>query len=317
MINGNSVICEFGKETTYGTAATPKQRVEFSSEGFKWIPNKKDEGLLTGGLTDGKVETMSIKTEGSISTIAKPETVGYFLKGTLGVEAAITQNETTKKYLHSFTAVGNEEADVLPSYTFVLDRKAGVFAYTGVKMNTLSFNAAAEDRLKIDVSMNGKEETTGTIDKKLLAEANKSFKFHQGKIYINDAEIADITSIKFEYNNNLDVSTQTTSTGKYFKEPTQGKREVKVDLEAVYSSSTESLRTQLYKTDDVFSMKVDFTDDSKNTLTITLPACQVSSMENATASGADTMKQSISAKAVDNSTNLVLIELQNDVATAY
>ena len=85
ILNGNSLILQLGKEDTYGTAATPTNQVRVSSESLKPVYNKVDEGLLTGGRGASRKEIMSLKTEGDISTLARPDEVGLFYRAALGV----------------------------------------------------------------------------------------------------------------------------------------------------------------------------------------------------------------------------------------
>lgn len=317
MINGNSQIVEIGKEGTYGTAIAPTVRVAVSKASFKPSYNKKEEGLLTGGIGKGLSETMSIKTAGSISTLAKPESVGYFLKGLFGVEAVSEKDAETNLYTHTFTPIGNSESDVLPSYTYTLDRKTAVYNYTGCKIDSISFSAAAEDRLNFDVTLVGKDEATGiAINSTLTAEDNRAFKFHQAKVYINNAEFADVDSIKFDYKNNLDSSIQTTSTGLYYAEATQGTREATADIECIYSTASEVYRNNQFKEDTTLKLVIEFTDSNSNVLRFTLPVAQITSMDVPDISDG-TAKQSLTLTAIDNSTALAKAELLNTISTAY
>ena len=43
------------------------------------MPTRKEEGLLTGGVGKGREYIMGIKTEGEISTLARPDEVPYWL----------------------------------------------------------------------------------------------------------------------------------------------------------------------------------------------------------------------------------------------
>ena len=118
MVNGNGVKVTFAQEAEYGKYIAGKVRVAVYSEGFKYSANKKDEGLLTGGVGKSMVETMSIHTEGDIATLAKPRTIGFFLAGVFGAEKVDTAN-TDGKIKHTFTPIGNKETDMLPSYSFL------------------------------------------------------------------------------------------------------------------------------------------------------------------------------------------------------
>ena len=317
ILNGNSLILQLGKENTYGTAVTPTNQVRVSSESLKPVYNKVDEGLLTGGRGASRKEIMSLKTEGDISTLARPDEVGLFFKAALGVESV----EGNK---HTFTALGTALSNSLPSLTAICDRKVDKFVYKGLKINSLSFSAAPEDYLKLDVSFVGREEATGGSLATLTPSSLKSFKFRHGKVRLAGTEVADITNINFTYNNNLDAETQTTSTGLYFKEPEPGKREITTELEMLYTTGTEAYRTSYYKTDTQVGIELEFVSDETfgegNTpysLKIIIP-CNQCSDASANMTGADSTKQTMNFEAVDNLTDeLITVELVNNKTEAY
>ena len=318
MVNGNGVKVTFAQEEEYGKYKIGNVRVAVSSEGFKYSANKKDEGLLTGGVGKSMVETMSLHTEGDIATLAKPRTIGYFLAGVFGVESVDTAS-TDGKYKHTFTPIGNKETDLLPSYCFTIDRGVNIQSYTGVKFASISFSAAAEDRLNLTLSTSGREEKQdGQINDALKVENSKAFKFHQASVKMDGEKVADITSINFDYNNNLDTSLYTTDTGLYAKEPKQGARECTAKFEALYTAKTEAIRNGKFKTDAIVSLEIEFTDSENNRLIFRIPTAQVSEMETPTAGGAETMKTSLTVSAVDDlEHNYVEVELFNDIDGSY
>jgi hypothetical protein len=317
MITGNSVILQCAKETTFGTVpAAMTAAVHFTSADFKPTITKKDEGLLTGGKIGSQQETMSIKSSGSISALAKPETVGIFLKGALGVETVGEQDATTKKYKHTFTPLGTGENDFLPSFSFVLDRKAAVKSYPGMTIDSITMSAASEDYLKVDATLVGQDEDDGAVTSGLVAETAKAMKFRQGKAYIGSTEIADVTSMKFEYKNSVS-SLQTTSTGVHFTQPQPGTREITSEIELVYSTVAENLRKTWYRTDDILSLKLEFDDETGDKLSITIPAAQITAYDPPAVSGKDAMKQSFTATAVSSAAEPVTIDLYNDRSAEY
>lgn len=312
-VNGNSVIFTIGKETEYGKPVEAEKRFEVSTESFKYVANKTEEGLLTGRIGGGMVETMSVKSDGSFSTLAKPESVGYFLKGVFGQETLEAGETDELKSVHTFTPIGNKETDLLPSYTFTIDRGLQkAFVYSGVVFDSVSFSAAAEDRLKLDLTCVGQKETkTDSLSEtNLKAEKAKSFKFHQGTVKMNDSKIADITSISFEYKNNTS-NYQSTDTGLYFSRSVPGKRECSATFEATYTNEIEKIREDKFKTDDIISIEVSFEDENGNEIKFIIPNGQIQSMENPTATGADLLKQSITVQAVDLDDPFVKVELSN------
>jgi hypothetical protein len=316
LITGNNAVLQLGTETSYGTVAVMSDVVRFSSADFKPVYNKKDDGLLTGKLIGSGKETMSVKTGGNLSTLAKPKTTGIFLKGAFGVEKLGAQDETTKKYPHTFTLAGNGETDYLPSFTATVDKKAGIFSYNGLVIDSLNMSAAAEDYLKLDIVFVGKDEETGTLAKNLTVETAKAFKFRGGKAYIENTEVADVTSMKYEHKNNT-KSAQTTSTGLYFSQPQQGTREITSEIEIVYSSATEALRGNWWKKDNTFAFRLNFADDDGNTLSLEILAAQVTACDPPAMSGTDELKQSVSVQAVAGDSEPVTAVLTNDKAEAY
>ena len=318
-VNGNSVIFTVGKETEYGKSVEPEKRFEVSSESFKYVANKTEEGLLTGRIGGGMVETMSVKADGSFSTLAKPESVGYFLKGVFGVETKQEGEAGNLKYKHTFTPIGNKETDLLPSYTFTIDRGLNKsFCYSGVVFDSVSFSAAAEDRLKLDITCVGQKELKkdSLSNTGLTAEKAKSFKFHQGTVKMNGSKLADITSISFEYKNNTS-NYQSTDTGLYFSRSVQGKRECSATVEATYTNDIEKIREEKFKSDDIVRIETSFEDNEGNIISFIIPNGQIQSMENPTSTGTDLLKQSITVQAVDLETPFVEVDLFNDYPNEY
>ncbi len=319
MVNGNSVVVEFAQETKFGEKAEPTQRIAVSSESLAYSANKTEEGLLTGGVGKAMVETMSLHTEGDISTLAKPTSVGFILGGLLGTEEVASEADENQKYKHTFKAIGNKESDSLPSFSFTVNRGIDTQVYTGTKFNSVSFSAAAEDRLSLTLSVVGKnEEQNGTLKDNLKPESEKAFKFHQASVSMDSAKIADITSIQFDYNNNLDSSVFTTDTGLYCKEMECGTREITAQFEALYTTATEQIRNQKFKTDAIVSIKIEFKDDDNNSLVFSIPKAQITEMATPTATGAETMKTNLTVSAIDDLTNdYVVIELTNAKSEKY
>lgn len=321
MINGNSVIAQLGKETTYGTGVSATKQMKISSESLKAVYNKIDEGLATGGRGMGLKATMGIGVEGSESTLFRPD-MGYLLAGVLGVEDV---EESGDGKLHTITAIESSETAHLPSWTMYVDRKVGKFKYTGCKINALTLSASAGDYLKCDFDVVGKEETdNATLNTSLTPSSLKAFKFAQAKMYkiVDSVEtaIADIESISLAINNNCDAQVQTTETGDYYKEPEVGTRDIQLTCSAIYSAGTESFRKAFYKSDATCGVKIEFISDEKvgtdpYKLTITLPCVQMSDAD-ANMSGLDTLKQNMTLNVVDNLTDeLIKVELfNNDVA---
>lgn len=323
MINGNSLVVQFGKETSYGTVATPQRQIKLANESFKASYNRKDEGLLTGGKAGSKKEIMSLKSEGSVSTLARPDDVGMFLSAGLGVEAEVEELGGSA-FKHTFTAIGTEETDSLPSLTAFVDRKVDVFSYNGLKIDSLSFSCSPEDYLKLDISFVGKQEGyKATIDDGLHTSPLKAFKFKNGKVKIGDTVIADITSIKLDYQNALDSSIYTTGSGLYCIEPQAGTRAIKTDVEMLYTKESEGLRRKYYNADADVALELTFTSDDEvedgvpYSLKFIIP-CNQCPDATANFGSAETIKQTMSFEAVENGTDeLITVELVNGFENKY
>lgn len=321
MVNGNNARVQLGKETTYSTVATPTTQIKVSNEGFKYVPDKKDEGLLTGGKSIGKKFTMSKKVEGSFATIARPDDVGLLLGLALGVEAAPVINGTLG-YDHVFTAIGSSETDYLPSVTAFVDRIVEQYSYDGLVLDGLSFDASPGDFLKLDCKFIGKKELNNATLASLSPSPLKAFKFADASVKLDSTTLASVTSIKFDYQNKVE-SLQTSDTGEYFSQPKQGAREITSDLEVIYSTASDTIYNTKFKNDDIVSLEITFTSDEEieaglnYELVVSIPNMQINEC-SANVGGADTIKQSMKLSAIEDGADpLITVTLTNARATKY
>ena len=325
MANGNSAKLQFALEQSYAQEIAPvtTHQVRFSSEGFKWTPTRKEEGLLTGGVGKGREYIMGIKTEGDISTTVRPDEAPYWLGLALGKEEEPEYEDDM--YLHFFKPI--TDADILagmqhPSAYFVVDRGVEVKGYSGCKVESLSFSASAEDYLTVNMKIVGKEEIVAETNTLISPSPLKPYRFSGGQVIFNkksDDEIvvADVTSVKFDYSNGLDTNTQTTSTGIYYKEPLPGAREVKVELEVLYSAESAGFRDLYLKSEATFRVDLRFYSSEELIegepyyLALKMNNC-VMTDSNANVGGADRLKQTMSLTAIEaNSKALMKVEFNN------
>lgn len=292
QISGNSVVFQIGSESTYGNSAAGSEQIRISSESFKPTYNKVAEGLATGGKGNGKVQTMGIQAGGSFATLLRPD-MGSLLKCLLGVETT----EVGKKV---YTAIGNGLTEHLPSFTAYVDRIVDVFAYPGTKINTATISASAGNYVTFDAECTSRSEEEGaSLTPSLVPSAEKAFVFASGSVKVNGTKLADVRSFSLAYNNNLAADTQTTDTGDYYMEPECGTREITGDISMVYAEGAEDFRKDFYKTDDTFSLELKLTSGEKS-LTITIPAVQVTDATANMGSPTDFLNQSVSWSAVEN-----------------
>ena len=312
--SGNLVTFQIGKESSYGAKAIPTQQIAISSESLKPIYNKVDEGLATGGRGEGKSQTMGRRASGNISTLMRPD-MGLILELVCGNKSA---EGTEAPYTHTYTA--SSPMTYRPSATLVVDRGAGVYAYVGAKINSISLSAAAGDYAKIDLEFNAKNQEEG-IKASLTKSERKAFRFAGAKMKIGNAEVADITSIKINWNNNDDVETQTTGTRENYLEPQHGVRQISIDTEQVWNAQAKSMIEEFYETDNTAAIEASFIsdekmDDSDNTpyqMKVLIPCAQCTDAAANMGSPTEFMKQTMSWKAIDNlNDELCSITLIND-----
>jgi hypothetical protein len=318
MISGGQTILQAAKDVYSGdvptAAASGFRQIRFSSVSMDYVPSKNQENVLTGNIGKPRFDTMGVKAEGSISTLARPDDLGFFLYMLLGKQELINTD------VFKFTPA----KDLLPSFTLKLDKGAGVYTYPGCILNSMAFSAQPGDYLSVELDVKGCDETyaSGALTP-VAPSAQRAFKFHQGKVYYGSTELSDVTSIKLSYINNVEHTIQTTSTGLHYKRPTPNTREINTDLECLYSAASETFRQSYFKGDAVFSLKLEFLTDEGasgdlHKLTVEVPNVQVSSC-SVPVSGDGAVKQSLSASAIDlgGTASLVTFLLDNGLTALY
>jgi hypothetical protein len=320
MISGTQTILQVAKDTYSGdvpaAATSGFRQVRFSSVSMDYVPSKNQENVLTGNIGKARYDTMGIKAEGSIATLARPDDLGFFLYMLLGKQELIDTD------VFKFTPVKS----LLPSFTLKLDKGAGIYTYPGCILNSMSFSAQPEDYLNIDLDIKGYDETYASGALTAIAPSTqRAFKFNQGKVYYGSSsvELADVTSIKLSYNNNVENTIQTTSTGIHYKRPTPNTREINTDLECLYSPDSETFRQTYFKGDAIFSLKLVFQTDEGTSgdlhvLTVEIPNVQVVSC-SVPISDDKAIKQSLSATAIDlgGTASLITFLLDNGLTGLY
>jgi hypothetical protein len=278
-----------------------------------YVPTKAQENVLTGNIGQARFDTLGIKAEGAMSTLARPDDLGFFLYMALGSQALIESDV--------FRFTPNKTA--LPSFTIKIDKGAGVYTYPGCVINQLSFSAQPEDYLSLELDIKGYDEnfSPGSLAP-IQPSTQRAFKFHQGKVYAGGVELADITSISLTYNNSVENTIQTTSTEKHYKRPGPNTRIITVDLECLYSAASETFRQSYFKTDTMFALKLDFQTDEGtpgdlHRLTVEIPNSQVTSCSVPISDG-NSIKQSMSMTAIDmGSDDLIVFLLDNGLDVLY
>ena len=318
MIKGNVAKLYFGKETEYASKANPSFKIKFASEDFKEEYEKKAEGLLTGSKISGRSYTMGIKGSGKVSTLARPDELGHFLRVLFGDytnEGLVESGDYAGKYKHVFELV--DGASALPTLTAWVDRGAKKYSYVGLTAAELELAASPGDFLKLDVTFNLKNENEETtITEALSYSTNKPLRFYHGKVKVEGVEVADITDMKYNHKNNAELKLQTTDTGIYYKQPAIGEREITLSFEALYAVASEAIKNSYFKTDDVIALELIFKNEDNDAAILTVPFAQITEYSGGTATGPDEMKVNYTVKAVDGETEPSLT-LYNTRITDY
>lgn len=314
IISGQDSKLEIGIGDTWGQTAEPTCALEFLSEDLKFIPVYKSEDALVGGKTTGRMDIVGKKVEGGISFLAKPVSIGYMLGAAFGTEAAVSATaggDTTigdTAFDHVFTPVAGGSSSDLPWFIAVVDRKVNTFGYKGLKIDTFDMSAEKQDYVRCTVSCVGYDEDDGdTISGDTLSTLH-AFQFSQGVVKVGtdgaESTYADVTSVKFSYKNNLEKDLFTMSTGLYAAEPQPQAREITVDVEVLYSASTDSTRSTYFKTGTACSMIVTFTSTEKvdnavyYSLKLDMPNCYITDA-SPNVGGPERIKQTLVVKATE------------------
>ena len=116
-----------------------------TGETIKVTVNKGDEGNLLAEKTRGQADVMSVKVDGGLSTILRPEFADWVFEAVMG-------SKTGNVYT---LAAPNTE---LPVSTVVLSRGGIVKTYTDVTIKSIKISAAAQDYVKVDIDIIGVKE---------------------------------------------------------------------------------------------------------------------------------------------------------------
>jgi len=268
------------------------------------------------------MDIMSIKTSGDISFMVKPDAIGELLAAALGEEATVSE-ASSGVFEHTFTPVaGGSNADLL-ALTVVVDRKVNIFQYISQKINELTLEGDAQDYLRGSISLIGYDEDVIGSMASVSGSSLKALKFSDGAVTIDGSSFADITSFSVGYNNNLDDDLFTINSGQNMVEPQPQSREVTGDMEVLYSTDADEIRSSVFKTGDTMSAVLTFTSDdeivtgSNYELKIEMPLCYITDA-SANVGGPERIRQSMSFTATESeATEAITITLTNGRAAAY
>ena len=132
---GTGSVCQAGLQSAWGTPVAPDTLINMTGESIKTTVEKGDEGNLLASKTRNQADVMSVKVDGSVSSILRPEFADWVLEAALG-----GKNDNV------YTLVPpNTE---LPVSTIVLSRGGIVKTFPDVTVKSIKIAAAAQDYVR-------------------------------------------------------------------------------------------------------------------------------------------------------------------------
>lgn len=321
IVSGQGTSVQIGKESTWGTKATPTVALNFTSEDFRLIVDKAADDALIGATTDREMDIVKESVDWSLAVNAKPDNVGMLISAALGAEASpAAETGSSGVYKHVITPVGIGASVSLPSLTAVVNRIIATKAYTGLKVNTLRISAKSGDYVRMELSGKGKAEDAGSSVASLKVPALKNFRFVGAKFTFDGTDFGDVLSCDIEHVNNLDDGEQTSGSGLYGSETQPQKRETTVTLETFFNSASNTVRDNKYKVDSTATFVAKYESPSEATIgtpysmEISIPLLVVTECHPVVA-GPEKMKVTIAGRALESDTekaiSITLIDKSN------
>jgi len=304
VISGNNATLQAGAQSNWSTAVAPTLQVEFTSESLNYMPMYMESDALTGARTTDRMDISGIKTEGGFDIIVNPDNIGLFLAALMGAEADAAAVDSSAVYDHVFTPMSANVSSSLPKLTIVVDRIVGVVGYTGVKLDSMSLSAQTQDYLRASFTSRGYDEESDTLNSGLSASTKRPFQFVDGSLQIDSSDYADVTSFTLDYSNNLENDLFTLNGSNKMQEIEPQKRDITFSLDTLYSSATDTTRTNKFKGGATASLTLTFTSTEDvltgkpYTLTIEAPNCYITEA-NPNVGGPDRITMSMSMRAVE------------------
>ena len=81
---GTGSVCQAGLQSAWGTPVVPDTLINMTGESIKTTVEKGDEGNLLASKTRNQADVMSVKVDGSVSSILRPEFADWVLEAALG-----------------------------------------------------------------------------------------------------------------------------------------------------------------------------------------------------------------------------------------
>lgn len=246
---GSGSVCQAGLQAAWGTSVAPSNLVNMTSESINVTAEKTDEGNLLASKTANQRDLMSIKVDGSISTVLRPEFADWLFEAAMG-----SKSGAASPYTFTLQNPNND----LPVSTFVLSRGGIVKTYPDVTIKSLKISAAAQDYVKVDIDIAGVKELsagdTGAQTVQTLSFTLPSYRCTQATLLYGaggTAKASLVNSLSVEscditIDNGVEDAPSTYGSGLYSERPVVGLRSVSVDFSIPYSDAMDTFRKTYY-----------------------------------------------------------------------
>lgn len=276
--SGNNSQFQIGKETTWGTqvATTVLSYVlPFLSESLHETHNVVESEALVGAVTTPYFSIIGRKVEGDLKVQIHPDNFGLLCFAAMGAEAAVT-TVTTGVYAHAFTAASGTTS--LGHLTGVVDKKADVFVYTSLKVDSMVLETDPAALLMGTFTLRGMKEQRDqdtsspgpavTLSTTLTLTTIGPYDFTDMKMYTGTAGstattgLANGTKMTFTYANNLENDLFVADGTEFMAEIDYQKRDITFDVEMLYDAASNTMRESYFKTGTKMSFQIQFVSPS-------------------------------------------------------
>jgi len=166
IISGQDTRLQIGLADTWKQATKTKQRVPYTTEGFKGTPNYKASDALVGASGITSMAIMSFTADGSFSTYVPVDLFKLLMFAALGAEAA--QVSSGSQWKHKITPISSGLCANLPSLTVEIDRILERALYPNFKITDWKLSASAEDYVMLEVNGPAFKEDLQTVLAKFI-----------------------------------------------------------------------------------------------------------------------------------------------------
>lgn len=320
--SGQDAAIQIGLQSDFSTIVAPTKKLEFTSENLKLNRKPVSSNALVGGITVNRVDYMSEMVDGSVNGIVHPDNIGLLLSAAFGAESAVSALGSGV-YTHMFSCLAGGPTNSMPKLTVVVDRKADIFGYVGMKIDTIELSASLDDYLRFAIAFIGRHETSDTLET-LAQSALRPFQFSDGQGTFDGSTSYDISSFKINLNNNIEKDRFAFDGSNYMQEPEAQAREIMMTLEVMLSSTTNALRESKYKAGASMDVVATFTSPEiiagaeKYSLSIAMNNAYLMDDPSFQVAGPERIKGTFNLKATDNGTDEpIIVTLKDAQGTKY